>query len=295
MEKLFLPSSFQVEETGKPNEARIIIEPCYHGYGTTLGNSLRRVLLSSLAGAAVTAVKIKGVTHEFTTLENVQEDVVEIILNLKQLRLRIFSSEPVKLLLEAKGEGEVTAAQIQVTSDVEIINPDLHLAALTSKDAKLEMEIMVAQGRGYVPVEEKDRKKLELGMIAVDSIFTPVLNVGDKVEFVRVGGITNFEKLILTIETDGTITPVNALIQATEILLDHFNLILEGFGGKAEVKKEIEALTEGETMAVETVDNVLAEEKAEKGEFKEEKEEGKKKPAKRGRKKGSTIKKKQKV
>lgn len=290
MEKLFLPSSFKIEETGKPNEARIIIEPCYHGYGTTLGNALRRVLLSSLSGAAATAVKIRGAAHEFTTIEHIKEDIVEIILNLKQLRLRVFSAEPVKLFLNAAGEGEVTAAQIQITSDVEIVNSDLHLATLTHKDAKLEMEIMVSQGRGYVPLEEQDRKKLELGMIAVDSIFSPVLNVGDKVEFVRVGGITNFEKLILTIETDGTIMPVNALIQAAEILLGHFNLILEGFGGKAEVKEEIEALKEGETRAAETVEQVMAEEKAAKGELAEEEE--KKKPAKRGRKKGSTTKKK---
>lgn len=291
MEKLFLPSSFKIEETGKPNEARIIIEPCYHGYGTTLGNALRRVLLSSLSGAAVTAVKIRGAAHEFTTIEHIKEDIVEIILNLKQLRLRVFSAEPVKLFLNAAGEGEVTAAQIQITSDVEIVNSDLRLATLTHKDAKLEMEIMVSQGRGYVPLEEQDRKKLELGMIAVDSIFSPVLNVGDKVEFVRVGGITNFEKLILTIETDGTIMPVNALIQATEILLDHFNLILEGFGGgKAEVKEEVEALKEGENRAAEAVEQVMVEEKAAKGELAEEEE--KKKPAKRGRKKGSTTKKK---
>ena len=275
MEKLFLPAAFKIEETGQPNEAMIVIEPCCQGYGTTMGNALRRVLLSSLPGAAVTAVKIKGAPHEFTTIEHVQEDAVEIILNLKKLRLRVFSPEPVRLILEAKGEGEVTAAQIQVTSDVEIVNPDLRLATLTHKNAKLEMEIFVAQGRGYVPVEEKDRKKWDLGTIAIDSIFTPVLNVGYKVEFVRVGEITNFEKLILTLETDGTITPVNALLQAAEILLNHFNLILEGFGGK-EIAAEEEAK---EDVVVE--------------EMKEEKKE-KKEPARRGRKKGSTNKKKQK-
>lgn len=287
MEKLLLPSSFKVEETGKPNEAKIIIEPCYHGYGITLGNTLRRVLLSSLPGAAVTAVKIKGAPHEFTALEHIQEDVVEILLNLKQLRLRVFSAEPVRLSLEAKGEGEVTAAQIQVTSDVEIVNPNLHIASLTHKNSKLEMEIFVAQGRGYLPVEEKDRKKLEIGMIAIDSIFTPVANVGYKVEFVRVGEITDFERLILDIETDGTITPVNALIQATEILVDHFNLVLSEFGGKPEVEKEIEALKGGETIE-EVTEEAAAEEAKE--EVKEKKEI--KKPAKRGRKKGSTNKKK---
>ncbi len=273
MEKLLLPAIFKIEETGRPNEAMIVIEPCCQGYGTTLGNGLRRVLLSSLPGAAVTAVKIKGAPHEFTTIENVKEDVVELILNLKKLRLRVFSPEPVRLILEAKGEGEVTAAQIQVTSDVEIVNPDLRLATLTHKNAKLEMEIFVAQGRGYVPVEEKDRKKWELGTIAIDSIFTPVLNVGYKLEFVRVGEITNFEKLILTIETDGTITPVNALLQATEILLNHFNLILEGFGGgKITAEEEEKAKKEEEAV--------------------EEAREEKKEPARRGRKKGSTNKKK---
>lgn len=290
MEKLLLPSFFKVEETGKPNEARIIIEPCFHGYGATLGNAFRRVLLSSLPGAAVTAVKIKSGSHEFSTIEHVQEDMVEIILNLKQLRLRVFSPETVKLTLEAKGEGEVTAAQIVVTSDVEIINPDLHLATLTHKQAKLEMEIFVEQGRGYVPVEEKDRKKLDFGTIAIDSIFTPVLNVGYKVDLVRVGEITNFEKVILTIETDGTMTPVKAIIQASEILLDHFNLILKEFGGNAEVAKEIEALSENKLM--EEIPEASSQREA-AVEGKEEKAEKiKKAPAKRGRKKGSTNKKK---
>lgn len=286
MEKLLLPSNFKMEETGKVNEARIIIEPCFHGYGTTLGNALRRVLFSSLPGAAVIAVKIKGAAHEFMALEHVQEDVVEILLNLKQLRLRVFSIEPVKLSLEANGEGEVTAAQINVTSDVEIINPDLHIAALTHKNAKLEMEIIVAQGRGYVSVEEKDKKKLDIGTIAINSIFTPVINVGYQVEFMRVGEITNFERLIFTIETDGTLNPVNALIQASEILVDHFNLVLKEFGGRSEVAKEIEALEKNETMGEITAAEFAAEK------IEEKKEEAKaKKPAKRGRPKGSVKKK----
>lgn len=243
MDKFLLPSVFKVEESEKPNIATIVLEPCYHGYGTTLGNTLRRVLLSSLPGAAVTAVKIKGATHEFTILENVKEDVVEIILNLKRLRLRVFSSEEVKLNLVAKGEGVVTAAQIEATADVEIVNSDLPIATLSHKDAKLEMEIFVSQGRGYVPVEEKEKTKLELGTIAIDSIFNPVLNVGYRVDFVRVGEITNFERLSLTIETDGTITPVNALIQSARILVDHFNLVLENFGGET-IKPEAFSLGE---------------------------------------------------
>lgn len=248
MDKFLLPSAFKVEETDKPNVAHLVVEPCYYGYGTTLGNALRRVLLSSLPGAAVTAVKIKGVTHEFATLDHVQEDVVEIILNLKKLRLRVFSQEEVKLTLEAKGEGPVTAGQITTSSDVEIINQDLQLATLTDSKAKLEMEIFVAQGRGYVPVEELDHKKLELGCIAIDSIFTPVLNVGYKVDFVRVGEITNYERLTLTVETDGTILPIDALKNATQTLLDHFNLILEGFGGKTVETKAVPEETVAEEI-----------------------------------------------
>lgn len=279
MDKFLLPSTFKIEETDKPNVVQVIVEPCYFGYGTTLGNALRRVLLSSLPGAAVTAVKIKGAPHEFGALEHVKEDVVEMILNLKKLRLRVFSQEEVKLVLEARGEGEVTAAQIEATSDVEIVNSDLRLATLTDPKAKLEMEIFVSQGRGYVPVEEKDRKKLELGCIAVDSIFTPVLNVGYKVDFVRVGEITNYERLTLTIETDGTVAPVSALNQSTQILLDHFNLILEGYGGKTE-QPILAAISQDEANIVpeETKEETVVEEKEEKSEKK-----AAKKPAKKGR------------
>lgn len=273
MEKFLLPSIFKVEELDKPNAARVIIEPCYHGYGTTLGNALRRVLLSSLPGAAVTAVKIKGAPHEFTTLEHVQEDIVELILNLKQLRLRVFTPSEVKLTLNAKGEGKVTAAQIETTSDVEIVNSDLHLATLTHKDARLEMEIFVSEGRGYVPVEEKEKNKLELGTIAVDSIFNPVLHVGYKVDFVRVGEITNFERLTLDIETDGTMTPLSAFVQGTQILQDHINLILEGFGGAEK------------GVAIEPEGTVVVEDKEEAAETEEtETEEEETKPKKRGRK-----------
>ncbi|MCX6779522.1 MAG: DNA-directed RNA polymerase subunit alpha [Candidatus Magasanikbacteria bacterium] len=269
MEKFLLPSTFKVEELDKPNAARVIIEPCYHGYGTTLGNAMRRVMLSSLPGAAVTAVKIKGAPHEFTSLEHVQEDIVELILNLKQLRLRVFTSEEVKLTLSAKGEGEVTAAQIETTSDVEIVNSDLHLATLTHKNAKLEMEIFVSEGRGYVPVEEKKKTKLELGTIAIDSIFNPVLHMGYKVDFVRVGEITNFERLTLDIETDGTMTPLNAFIQGTQILKDHINLILEGFGG-----------AEKESMVLPEAEETVEEESAET----EEEKEGEEKPKKKAKK-----------
>jgi len=278
MEKFLLPSVFKLEESENPNKAAVIIEPCFHGYGTTLGNTLRRVLLSSLPGAAVTAVKIKNAPHEFTTLEHVEEDIVQLILNLKKLRLRVFTSDEVKLNLIARGEGEVSAAQIEATSDVEIVNSDLHIANLTHKDAKLEMEIFISQGRGYVPVEEKEKIKLELGTIAIDSIFNPVLHVGYKVDFVRVGEITNFERLSLEIETDGTMTPLNALILGAKILQDHINLIVAGFGGE---KIEAAAATE------EFEQGLFKEEKAKNDENPEKKEA---KPKKRGRK--SVVKKK---
>lgn len=227
MEPLLLPGKIAFEAGAKPHEGRVVIEPCYFGYGTTLGNALRRVLLSSLPGAAVVAVKIKGATHEFSALPGIKEDVVEILLNLKQLRLRVHTSEEVRLSLSASGEKKIKAKDIEALSDVEIVNPKLHLATLTDAGASLEMEIFVSQGRGYVPVEAQDKRRLELGTIAVDSIFTPVVNVGYRVEYVRVGEITNFERLALTVETDGTISPQQAVRDATEILLDHFNLVKE--------------------------------------------------------------------
>lgn len=238
MEKIPLPSKIEFQKGSDENEAIVSIQPCYPGYGTTLGNALRRVLLSSLPGAAVTAFKVKGVQHEFSTIPHVKEDFVEISLNLKQLRLKVFSEEPLRLSLKEKGEKEVKAKNIKVTSDVEIINPELHLATLTDKNADLDMEIVVSRGKGYVPTEARE-EELEIGMIAIDSIFSPIRNVGFKIENVRVGKMTNFENLTLTIETDGTITPQEALNQATKILIEQFNFI-EKKAGKE--KKEKEAL-----------------------------------------------------
>lgn len=239
MEPIILPSKIEIKKGKNPNEATITVEPCYYGYGTTLGNAIRRVILSSLPGAAATAVKIKGVQHEFSTIPHVKEDVVEILLNLKQLRLKVFSTEPVRLVLKAKGEKEATADDILESSDVEIINKDLHIATLTNKNADLEMEIFVSQGRGFLPVEAREKEKLELGAIAIDSIFAPIRNIGYKVENVRVGDITNYDRLLLDIETDGTITPEDALKQCVQILMDHFNLFLTGPGKEMEVEKKV--------------------------------------------------------
>ncbi len=258
MEPIILPSKIEIKKGKNKNEATVTVDPCYYGYGTTLGNAIRRVMLSSLPGAAATAVKIKGVQHEFSTIPHVKEDVVEILLNIKQLRLKVFSTEPVRLVLKAKGEKEATAADIEENSEVEVVNKDLHIATLTNKNADLEMEIFVSQGRGFLPVEAREKEKLELGAIAVDSIFAPIKNIGYRVENVRVGDITNYDRLILDIETDGTITPEEALKQSVQILIDHFNLFLNGADSKMadlpkEEKEEVieEALEEEEEVSAE--------------------------------------------
>jgi len=246
MEKISLPSKIEIKKGEKENEAIISIQPCHPGYGTTLGNALRRILLSSLPGAAVLAFKVKGVSHEFSSLPYVKEDGVEIALNLKQLRLKVFSDQPVKLELKAKGDKQVKAKDIKTTSDVEVVSPDLLIATLTNKDAELDMEILVSQGMGYVPTEVREKEDLEVGMIAIDSIFTPIKSVGFQVESVRVGQMTNFENLILTIETDGSITPQEALSQANQILIDHFSFIAEQVQTSAKPKKNKEEKDEDE-------------------------------------------------
>lgn len=210
----------------------------------TLGNALRRVLLSSLPGAAVTGVKIKGVSHEFSTINGVFEDVLQIVLNLKQLRFKMHVDEPVKITLSAKGEKEVDASFIKTPSDVEIVNKDCHIAALTDKKAELEMEIQVEKGMGYVPTEQQRKEKLEVGMIAVDAIFTPIRKVNYEVENMRVGDKTNYNRLIIDIETDGTITPEQAFQRAVEILVEHFKVLSVSLEKKSAVKKA--AKTEAE-------------------------------------------------
>jgi DNA-directed RNA polymerase subunit alpha len=225
MESILLPSKIRFTKGERPNEGILTVEPCTQGYGTTLGNAMRRVLLSSLPGAAVTAVKIKGVDHEFSTLQYVKEDALEMILNLKALRLKLHSEEPVKLSLSVKGEKAVTAADFEKNADVEIVNPDKVLATLTDKSATFEMEITVAPGRGYRSTEERGKEKLELGTIAIDALYSPVLNVSYKVEATRVGEKTDYDKLVLNIETDGTMDALDACNRAVAILLDHFNLL----------------------------------------------------------------------
>jgi DNA-directed RNA polymerase subunit alpha len=236
MESILLPSKIQFNKGENANEAVLELEPCYHGYGVTIGNALRRVLLSSLPGAAITSVKFDGTTHEFSAIPNVTEDVLEIILNLKQVRMRVFSDEPVKLTLEMTGEGEVTAGDIQKNADVEVVNPKQHIATLTDKKANFKMELIVERGRGYLVTEEREKSKMELGMIAIDAIFTPVKNVAINVENVRVGQITNFDKLLLTVETDGTITPEEAVTESAKILINHLNLLVGEVAVEADKK-----------------------------------------------------------
>lgn len=227
MENILLPSTIRFEAGSRPNEGILVVEPCFHGYGTTLGNAMRRVLLSSLPGAAVTAVKIKGVTHEFQAIDGIKEDVLEIILNLKGLRLKCHSDVPVKLSLKSKGEGVVTAKDIEKNADVEIVNADLKIATLTDPKASFDVEITVARGRGYNPTEDRNKEGADLGTIAIDALFSPVRTVGYKVENTRVGEITNYDKLTMTIETDGTITPEEAVRSSSKLLIDYFSILLQ--------------------------------------------------------------------
>ncbi|MBI2063031.1 MAG: DNA-directed RNA polymerase subunit alpha [Candidatus Yanofskybacteria bacterium] len=207
------------------NQAVFEIGPLFPGYGTTIGNTLRRVLMSSLDGAAITFMKIKGVDHEFSAISGVLEDVIEIILNLKRVRFKLFSDEPVTLVLSSKGEGEVTAANIKSTSDVEIINKNQHIATVTDKKIEFEMEITVERGIGYVPAEQRQKEKLSVGKIAIDGIFTPIRNVNFTVENIRVGQRTDYNKVLLDVETDGSISPEEALKKASQILVEHFTII----------------------------------------------------------------------
>ncbi|MBI4121858.1 MAG: DNA-directed RNA polymerase subunit alpha [Parcubacteria group bacterium] len=226
MDKIPLPNTFELHAAGE-NRATLVIEPLFAGYGVTIGNALRRVLLSSIPGAAITSIKIKGAEHEFSTLEHVKEDVVDIILNFKKVRLTLHNDEEVRLTLHVNGKKDVTAGDIEANAAVEIINKDQHLATLTSANASFDVEIVAGRGRGYVPTESRQEEKREIGMIAIDSIYTPVRNVSLHVENVRVGQVTTFEQVKLDIETDGTISPKQAVALAGQILVDHFALMLE--------------------------------------------------------------------
>jgi DNA-directed RNA polymerase subunit alpha len=210
------------EKTGK-----FEIEGCYPGYGTTLGNALRRVLLSSLEGAAITSVKIKGATHEFSTIPGVLEDVIQIILNLKQVRFRLFREEPINVAIKVKGEKEIKAGMIKCSSEIEVVNQDAHVATITSPKGELEIELEVGRGIGYVPVEQQERGEKEIGVIAIDAIYTPIRRVNYSVENMRVGKKTDYEKITLEITTDGSVTPEEAFARAVAILVEQFSVLSE--------------------------------------------------------------------
>lgn len=229
-----------ISKTG--HQAVFEIGPLYPGYGITIGNTLRRVLISSLEGAAITSVKIKGVDHEFSAIPGVLEDVIEIILNLKKIRFKAFKDEPILLTLHSKGEGAITAKDIELTADAEISDPDQHIATITDKKTELDMELTVEKGIGYVPAEQRQKEKLGVGKIAIDGIFTPVKNVNFTVENIRVGQRTDYNKVLLDIETDGTISPEEALKQASHILVEHFNIV-GGIAVPEEEKKTSETKT----------------------------------------------------
>ncbi len=227
MDHILLPSTIEFQDTDNPKVGKLVLSPCHQGYGTTLGNALRRVLLSSIPGAAVEAVKIDGVDHEFSAIPGVLEDVVQVILNLKQLAVKLHSDGPVKLALKKKGIGDVTAADFESNADLEVINKDLKIATITDAKVNFGLEVIIGKGLGYVPASEKSSKNLDLGTTLVDSFYSAVRDVGYDVENTRVGDITDYEKLTVTIETNGTISPREAVHGATEILMKHFTSILD--------------------------------------------------------------------
>jgi DNA-directed RNA polymerase subunit alpha len=213
--------TFEVDKE-KENKTTLVIEPCAPGFGLTIGNALRRVLLSSLPGAAISAVKIEGVDHEFSALDGIKEDAVEIMLNLKQVRMISHSDEPVRVKLKASGKRAYTVADFEKSDTVEFVNTDMVIAEGTSDKSKFEMEVIIEKGRGYVPVEQKEKKDLEIGMISIDSIFTPIQNVSLTITNARVGRMTNFDKITMEIQTDGTIAAEDAIKICGKTLVDQF-------------------------------------------------------------------------
>ncbi len=218
-----------IEET--ENRSRFTIEPLYPGYGTTLGNSLRRILLSSLPGCAISAMAIPGIHHEFSTLKDIKEDVVDILLNLKQVRFRMEGEheEPVPITLEFKGNGEILAKEFKTFAGIEVVTPQVHIATATSPNTEFNLVVYLTRGRGFLPVESREKEKLDIGTIAIDAIYSPVRHVALNLEHVRVGQMTNFDKIVLTVETDGSISPKDAFIQSLDIFRDQISsLMFEG-------------------------------------------------------------------
>ncbi|MCL2342878.1 MAG: DNA-directed RNA polymerase subunit alpha [Firmicutes bacterium] len=231
-----------IETPGDEAYGKYVVEPLERGYGTTLGNSLRRVLLSSLPGTAVTSIKIAGIQHEFSTIPGVKEDVTEIVLNVKGIIAKLYSQGPKTVYIECSGEREITAGDIKADAEIEILNPELHIATL-SHDASLSMELCFSHGRGYVTAEKNKALQSIIGTIPVDSIYTPVLKVNYTVENTRVGNQTDFDKLSIEVWTDRTITPRDAISLGAKILVDHFTLftdLSDTVGSRSMVVEKVE-------------------------------------------------------
>lgn len=259
MEKISLPTDITITpDSNNPSRAVIDIEPCYPGYATTLGNALRRVLLSSLSGSAVTAIKIKGVDHEFSTMEDVKEDVVAIILNCKGLKFKVDSDEPVIVRVKAKGKKVVTAGDVEKNSQAIAINTDAPICTLTNDHATFEAELTVQRGLGYVPVEQREKEKAPIGTITIDAVYTPVRTVNYSTENVRIAQMTNFERLELIVETDGSITPAEAFQQAAQILTDHFSFFLGDLSTKTSKLPEVDETTTEEAAGEENAEPVVS-------------------------------------
>lgn len=268
MQNIALAKKIEFKPGLNPNEGIITVEPLFPGYGMTLGNALRRVLLSSLPGAAVIGVKIKGASHEFMALPHIKEDVLELILNFKQLRMKVFTEEEVRLDLKVKGKKTVTAADITKNSQVAIKNPELVIGHITDESGSLEAEIFLKEGRGYKMSEGTKKENREIGYIEIDSIFSPVIVVSISVENTRVGKMTNWDKLILDVKTDGTITPETAFNEAVEVLVNQYSALIPKT--ETEVAAELEEAIEPEDevfgAAPEEMEVKVKEEKKEKKE-----------------------------
>ncbi len=260
MQNIANPKKINFTTGSNPNEGVITIEPLFPGYGMTLGNSLRRVLLSSLPGAAVVSVKIKGASHEFMAVPGIKEDVLEMVLNFKQLRFKMYNDDEVRLELKVKGKKVVTASDITKNSQLEIKNPELVLANITDESASLEAEIIVRSGRGYKMTEGSKRENKEVGFIEIDSVFSPVTIVSINVESARVGKMTNWDKLILNVKTDGTITPEEAFDESVKILVEQFSTLLPD--GSARLGEEAVIMSDYSQEESGVIENLEAEDEA---------------------------------
>ncbi len=243
---LTMPKQIAADPSNNDRYGKFVIEPLERGFGVTLGNALRRVLLSSLQGGAITAVRIEGVLHEFSTLPGVIEDVTEIILNLKQVRLKLHGDGPKKGIVEVKAKGEVRAKDIQVDSDVEILNPDLHIATL-NRDGDLRMEVEIGGGRGYVSADQHSQVDRPIGVIPIDSMFSPITKVNYDVEATRLGQRIDYDKLTLEVWTEGSILPQDAIAVAAKILRDHFQIFIHF---EEPIEEEVEEEVDEEVVRV---------------------------------------------